>query len=46
MTSYDLGRPRQHVDLYRTVLHGDLSRYLNQDLLQQWPVLRPLSAAR
>ncbi|MFE2277732.1 hypothetical protein ACFXAE_10845 [Streptomyces sp. NPDC059454] len=24
MTSYDLGKPRQHMSLYRTVLHEDL----------------------
>ncbi|MFD7441214.1 hypothetical protein [Streptomyces sp. NPDC059909] len=47
MTSYDLGKPRQRMGLYRTVLHeglhDDLPRYLNQDLLlQQWPVLRTL----
>jgi hypothetical protein len=47
MTSYDLGKPRQCMGLYRTVLHeglhDDLPRYLNQDLLLQlWPVLRTL----
>ncbi|MCX4668824.1 hypothetical protein OG453_19460 [Streptomyces sp. NBC_01381] len=47
MTSYDLGKPRQRMGLYRTVLHeglrDDLRRYLNQDLLLQlWPVLRTL----
>ncbi|MEV7524186.1 hypothetical protein [Streptomyces sp. NPDC091371] len=47
MTSYDLGKPRQRMGLYRTVLHeglhGDLPLYLNQDLLLQlWPVLRTL----
>ena len=47
MTSYDLGKPRQRMGLYRTVLHeglhDDLPRYLNQDvLLQLWPVLRTL----
>lgn len=47
MTSYDLGKPRQRVGLYRTVLHeglhDDLPLYLNQDLLLQlWPVLRTL----
>ena len=47
LTSYDLGRPRQRMGLYRTVLHeglrDDLPRYLNQDmLLQLWPVLRTL----
>lgn len=47
MTSYDLGKPRQRMGLYRTVLdeglHDDLPRYLNQDLLlQMWPVLRTL----
>ncbi|MEE1764530.1 hypothetical protein [Streptomyces sp. SP18BB07] len=48
MTSYDLGKPRQLMGLYRTVLHeglrDDLPRYLNRDLLLQlWPVLRPLA---
>lgn len=43
MTSYDLGKPRQRMGLYRTVLHeslrDDLPRYLNHDLfLQLWPV--------
>lgn len=47
MTSYDLGKARQRMGLYRTVLHeglhDDLPRYLNQDLLLQlWPVLRTL----
>jgi hypothetical protein len=47
MTSYDLGKPRQRMGLYRTVLHeglhDDLPRYLNQDLvLHLWPVLRTL----
>ncbi|WP_282797650.1 hypothetical protein [Streptomyces sp. CC224B] len=47
MTSYDLGKPRQRMGLYRTVLHeglrDDLPRYLNRDLLLQlWPVLRAL----
>ncbi|MGV9939624.1 hypothetical protein [Streptomyces sp. NPDC003401] len=47
MTSYDLGKPRRRMDLYRTVLHeglrDDLPRYLDQDLLLQlWPVLRTL----
>ncbi|MFI5679074.1 hypothetical protein [Streptomyces cellulosae] len=47
MTSYDLGKPRQRMGLYRTVLHeglrDDLPRYLNQNLLLQlWPVLRTL----
>ncbi|MEV6955996.1 hypothetical protein [Streptomyces sp. NPDC051183] len=47
MTSYDLGKPRQRMGLYRTVLHeglhDDLPRYLNRDLLLQlWPVLRTL----
>jgi hypothetical protein len=47
MTSYDLGKPRQCMGLYRTVLHeglrDDLPRYLNRDLLLQlWPVLRTL----
>ncbi|MEU6603446.1 hypothetical protein [Streptomyces flaveolus] len=45
MTSYDLGKPRQRMGLYRTVLHegmrGDLRQFLNRDLLlQMWPVLR------
>ncbi|MFG2275853.1 hypothetical protein ACGFNY_39590 [Streptomyces chartreusis] len=47
MTSYDMGKPRQRMGLYRTVLHeglhDDLPLYLNQDLLLQlWPVLRTL----
>lgn len=47
MTSYDMGKPRRRMGLYRTVLHeglrDDLPRYLNQDLLLQlWPVLRAL----
>ncbi|MBC7270522.1 MAG: hypothetical protein H5T76_17755 [Streptomyces sp.] len=47
MTSYDLGKPRQRMGLYRTVLHeglhDDLPRYLNQTLLlEMWPVLRTL----
>ncbi|MGW7300405.1 hypothetical protein [Streptomyces sp. NPDC054829] len=47
MTSYDLGKPRQRMGLYRTVLHeglhDDLPRYLNRDLLLDlWPVLRTL----
>ncbi|AXG80857.1 hypothetical protein [Streptomyces paludis] len=47
MTSYDLGKPRQRMGLYRAVLHeglrDDLPRYLNRDLLLQlWPVLRTL----
>ncbi|OSP39165.1 hypothetical protein B7767_33155 [Streptomyces sp. 13-12-16] len=47
MTSYDLGKPRQRMGLYRTVLHeglhDGLPRYLNQGLLLQlWPVLRSL----
>ncbi|MCX5200553.1 hypothetical protein OG897_03615 [Streptomyces sp. NBC_00237] len=47
MTSYDLGKPRQRMGLYRTVLHEglreDLPRYLNENLLQElWPVLRTL----
>ncbi|MEU9247750.1 hypothetical protein [Streptomyces sp. NPDC048385] len=47
MTSYDLGKPRQRMGLYRTVLHeglrDDLPRYLNEDLLLRlWPVLRIL----
>ncbi|MBW8706911.1 hypothetical protein MBT84_45505 [Streptomyces sp. MBT84] len=43
MTPYDMDKPRQRMGLYRTVLHDDLPRYLNQDLLlQMWPVLRTL----
>ncbi|MGW3682548.1 hypothetical protein [Streptomyces prasinus] len=47
MTSYDLGKPRRRMGLYRTVLHeglrDGLPRYLAQDLLLQlWPVLRTL----
>ncbi|MGW5369848.1 hypothetical protein ACWER6_23880 [Streptomyces sp. NPDC004009] len=47
MTSYDLGKPRQRMGLYRTVLHeglrDDLPLYLNQDLLlRMWPALRTL----
>ncbi|MFJ8034792.1 hypothetical protein [Streptomyces sp. NPDC096032] len=47
MTSYDLGKPRQRMGLYRTVLHeglrDDLRRFLDRDLLlQMWPVLRTL----
>ncbi|MFF3313579.1 hypothetical protein [Streptomyces sp. NPDC002952] len=47
MTSYDLGKPRQRMGLYRAVLHeglrDDLPRLLNRDLLvQMWPVLRTL----
>ncbi|MFE5406415.1 hypothetical protein ACFQ9Z_34900 [Streptomyces sp. NPDC056580] len=47
MTVYDLGKPRQRMGLYRTVLHeglrDDLERFLNRDLLlQMWPVLRTL----
>ncbi|MGW2445803.1 hypothetical protein [Streptomyces sp. NPDC001675] len=47
MTVYDLGKPRQRMGLYRTVLHeglrDDLARFLNRDLLlQMWPVLRTL----
>ncbi|MDX3311479.1 hypothetical protein ACWGH3_26785 [Streptomyces sp. NPDC054884] len=47
MTSYDLGKPRQRMGLYRTVLHeglrDDLPHYLNEDLLLRlWPVLRTL----
>ncbi|BDH07048.1 hypothetical protein [Streptomyces seoulensis] len=46
-TSYDLGKPRQRMGLYRTALHeglhDNLPRYLNQDLLLQlWPDLRTL----
>ncbi|MFJ8062639.1 hypothetical protein [Streptomyces sp. NPDC096142] len=48
LTSYDLGKPRQRMGLYRTVLHEglreDLPRYLNKDLLlQMWPILRTLT---
>lgn len=47
MASYDLGKPRQRMSLYRIVLHeglhDDLQTYLNRDmLLQLWPVLRTL----
>lgn len=47
MSAYDLGKPRQCMGLYRTVLHEglreDLPRYLNHDLLLQlWPTLRRL----
>ncbi|MFF8478618.1 hypothetical protein [Streptomyces sp. NPDC015414] len=47
MTSFDLGKPRQRMGLYRPVLHeglrDDLPRFLNRDLLLQlWPVLRTL----
>ncbi|WLQ36903.1 hypothetical protein P8A18_27260 [Streptomyces castrisilvae] len=47
MTSYDMGKPRQRMGLYRTVLHeglrDDLAKYINRDLLlQMWPVLRTL----
>ncbi|MFJ1878236.1 hypothetical protein [Streptomyces chartreusis] len=47
MASYDMGKPRQCMGLYRTVLHeglhDDLPLYLNQDLLLKlWPVLRTL----
>nr|WP_245695512.1 hypothetical protein [Streptomyces antibioticus] len=47
MTSYDLGKPRQRMGLYRTVLYeglrDDLPRYLDSGvLLQLWPVLRTL----
>jgi hypothetical protein len=46
-TTYDLGKPRQRMGLYRTVLHEGPRDYLplclNQDLLLQlWPVLRTL----
>ncbi|MEE1845195.1 transcriptional regulator [Streptomyces sp. NPDC088190] len=46
-TSHDMSKPRQHMGLYRTVLHeglrDDLPRYINRDLLLQlWPVLRTL----
>ncbi|MEV4049432.1 hypothetical protein [Streptomyces sp. NPDC049744] len=47
LTRYDLGKPRQRMGLYRTVLHEglhkDLPHYLNRDLLLDlWPVLRTL----
>jgi hypothetical protein len=47
MSAYDLGKPRQRMGLYRTVLHEglreDLPLYLNhQLLLQLWPTLRSL----
>ncbi|MFD4413237.1 hypothetical protein [Streptomyces sp. NPDC058476] len=47
MTSYDLGKPRQRMGLYRAVLHEglreELTAYLNRELLLQlWPVLRTL----
>ncbi|WP_404199729.1 hypothetical protein [Streptomyces tauricus] len=47
MRAYDLGKPRQRMGLYRTVLHEglreDLPLYLNhQLLLQLWPTLRSL----
>ncbi len=47
MSAYDLGKPRQRMGLYRTVLHEglreDLPLYLNHDLLLQlWPTLRRL----
>jgi hypothetical protein len=46
-STYDLGKPRQRMSLYRSVLHEglreDLPRYLDQDLLLElWPVLRTL----
>ncbi|WP_405969052.1 hypothetical protein OG496_00560 [Streptomyces sp. NBC_00988] len=48
LSAYDLGKPRQRMGLYRTVLHEglreDLPRYLNQELLlQMWPLLRTLA---
>jgi hypothetical protein len=47
MSAYDLGKPRQRMGLYRTVLHEglreDLPLYLNHELLLQlWPTLRCL----
>lgn len=47
LTSFDLGRPRPCMTLYRIVLaegqREDVLRYLNRDLLVgQWPVLRTL----
>jgi hypothetical protein len=47
LTTYDLGKPRKRMGLYRAVLHEglreDLPRYLNRDLLLDlWPVLRTL----
>ncbi|MFF9908909.1 hypothetical protein ACF1HU_36560 [Streptomyces olivaceus] len=45
--SFDVGRPRARMSLYRTVLaegqRKDLTSYLNRELLiEQWPVLRTL----
>ncbi|MGW0566008.1 hypothetical protein [Streptomyces tauricus] len=47
LRAYDLGRPRQCMSLYRTVLaegqRHDLVTFLHHDLLiTQWPDLRPL----
>ncbi|WP_188114318.1 hypothetical protein [Streptomyces apricus] len=47
MSAYDLGKPRQRMGLYRTVLHEGLReglpRYLHHELLLQlWPTLRRL----
>ncbi|MYQ36782.1 hypothetical protein B046DRAFT_05439 [Streptomyces sp. LamerLS-316] len=47
VASYDLGKPRQRMGMYRTVRHegprDDLSCHLDQDLLLQlWPVLHTL----
>ncbi len=46
MTSYDLGKPRQRMGLYRTVLHeglrDGLPRYLNRDCSSTVAGLRTL----
>ncbi|WP_405573676.1 transcriptional regulator [Streptomyces phaeochromogenes] len=47
LRTLDLGRPRQRMSLYRTVLAEgmleDLCRFLNRDiLLELWPVLHKL----
>ncbi|MFJ8544167.1 hypothetical protein ACIRFH_19465 [Streptomyces sp. NPDC093586] len=47
MTSYDLGKPRRRMGLYRTVLHeglrDDLPRHLGRAPLPRlWPMLRTL----
>lgn len=43
MTSYDLGKPRQRMGLYRTRPARRPAPLLNQDLLLHlWPVLRTL----
>ncbi|MFG2386586.1 hypothetical protein [Streptomyces avermitilis] len=45
MPSYDMGKPRQRMGLYRTVRHeglrDDLPHYLKDLLLQMWPARRP-----